>query len=141
VDLNKDPSHQHKLFIVSYVPVGFDTILAALERAALRNVKTDILHGGRVDVDSVTAFSERLPLADIYVWKSALESAGKYHGAVHAKCAVADGNMAFVTSANLTKAALEKNMELGVLIKGGEIPEKLNRHLDSLILSHVIGKV
>ena len=34
---------------------------------------------------------------------------------MHAKAAVADSRVAFLTSANLTEAALERNMELGVL--------------------------
>jgi phosphatidylserine/phosphatidylglycerophosphate/cardiolipin synthase-like enzyme len=37
---------------------------------------------------------------------------------MHAKAAVADSSTAFLTSANLTEAALERNMELGVLIHG-----------------------
>ena len=52
---------------------------------------------------------------------------------VHAKCAVADGNIAFVTSANLSEAAMERNMELGVLLRGGQVPGLLDRHLAALV--------
>jgi phosphatidylserine/phosphatidylglycerophosphate/cardiolipin synthase-like enzyme len=51
---------------------------------------------------------------------------------------VADGKLAFVTSANLTDAALEKNMEVGVLIKGGNIPNQLDRHLEALVTTRTI---
>jgi phosphatidylserine/phosphatidylglycerophosphate/cardiolipin synthase-like enzyme len=38
-------------------------------------------------------------------------------GVLHAKVVVADDEVAFITSANLTKAALDRNIELGVLIR------------------------
>ncbi|MFN8105307.1 MAG: phospholipase D-like domain-containing protein [Acidimicrobiia bacterium] len=41
---------------------------------------------------------------------------------LHAKCAVADDHTALVTSANLTGAGLEHNMELGLLVRGGGVP-------------------
>jgi phosphatidylserine/phosphatidylglycerophosphate/cardiolipin synthase-like enzyme len=37
-------------------------------------------------------------------------------GVLHAKALVADDEAVFVTSANLTEAALDRNIELGVLI-------------------------
>ena len=43
-------------------------------------------------------------------------------GKVHAKVAVADEAFCFISSANLTGHAMEKNMEAGVLIKGGATP-------------------
>ena len=38
-------------------------------------------------------------------------------GVLHAKAVVADDEAVFVTSANLTQAAFERNIELGVLIR------------------------
>jgi phosphatidylserine/phosphatidylglycerophosphate/cardiolipin synthase-like enzyme len=38
-------------------------------------------------------------------------------GVLHAKAVVADEKTVFVTSANLTEAALDRNIELGVLIR------------------------
>lgn len=38
-------------------------------------------------------------------------------GVLHAKAVVADDEVVFVTSANLTEAALDRNIELGVLIR------------------------
>jgi hypothetical protein len=37
-------------------------------------------------------------------------------GVLHAKAVVADDEVAFITSANLTEAALDRNIELGALI-------------------------
>lgn len=92
--------------------------------------------------DSVKAIKGILPLVDVYVWSSEKKSLpGQLSGAVHAKCAVADGEVAFITSANLTSAAMERNMELGVLVKGGELPSELHRHLEALISTKVIERV
>jgi cardiolipin synthase len=41
---------------------------------------------------------------------------------MHVKAAAADSRVAFLSGANLTEAALERNMELGVLIRGGHLP-------------------
>jgi phosphatidylserine/phosphatidylglycerophosphate/cardiolipin synthase-like enzyme len=54
---------------------------------------------------------------------------------MHAKAAVADSRIAFLTSANLTEAALERNMELGVLIRGGTLPGLIDRLIDGLVES------
>ena len=56
-------------------------------------------------------------------------------GLMHVKAAVADSRLAFLTSANLTEAALERNMELGVLIRGGTIPSAIDRLIDTLVES------
>jgi len=54
-------------------------------------------------------------------------------GLMHVKAAVADSRVAFLTSANLTEAALERNMELGALIRGGPLPASIDRLIDALV--------
>ncbi len=54
-------------------------------------------------------------------------------GLMHVKAAVADSRVAFLTSANLTEAALERNTELGVLIRGGDLPAAIDRLIDALL--------
>ena len=56
-------------------------------------------------------------------------------GLMHVKAAVVDSRVAFLTSANLTEAALERNMELGVLIRGGTLPASIDRLIDALVES------
>ncbi len=136
----------HSLFLVSYVAQNVGGILNALNQAIQRGVETSLLvelskqHGGRVDIDSVAMLKSNLPGAKIYSWESQLHGA-QVTGSVHAKCAVADRQIAFVTSANLTEAAMERNMELGVLIRGGQLPQTLHDHLDALVTTKQIGEV
>ena len=135
------------LFLVSFVAYKIDSIIEALRNAICRNVKIEILlesshaHGGKIDFDSIEMLKKALPSVNVYSWNSESKSSEILNGVVHAKCAVADCSRAFITSANLTRAAMENNMELGVLIHGGSIPEKLARHLEALIITGVIEKV
>ena len=46
--------------------------------------------------------------------------------------------MALITSANLTGKAMEDNMEIGTLIKGGNLPEQLSKHLAALVDEKII---
>ncbi|MBF2759126.1 MAG: hypothetical protein ISN28_02475 [Ectothiorhodospiraceae bacterium AqS1] len=68
-------------------------------------------HGGGVSVDGIAHMREALPFAKVYFWKDKGEEfAG---GKVHAKVAVCDEHLCFISSANLTGHAMEKNMEAG----------------------------
>jgi phosphatidylserine/phosphatidylglycerophosphate/cardiolipin synthase-like enzyme len=49
--------------------------------------------------------------------------------------------MCFITSANLTGHAMEKNMEAGVLIFGGRIAKLLDEHLRSLVDTKIVSPV
>lgn len=133
---------RHRLFLVSFVAYDVERITKALNNAAARGVQIDVLlesssaHGGKVSTDSVKAMRKAVPTANLYAWSG---QSGKPSGAsVHAKCAVADDTIAFITSANLTSAAMEKNMELGVLVRGGMLPDSLDRHLDALVTTGTV---
>lgn len=62
-------------------------------------------------------------------------------GRVHAKVAVADGDVCFITSANLTGHAMGQNMEAGVLLSGGQIPRLLHDHLEALVGTRIVSSV
>lgn len=138
---------KNRLFLVSFVAYNIDSVLLALREAIARSVRIDILfessknHGGKIDIDSIDMFKSSLPSVNMYSWVANKETNNGFIGAVHAKCAVTDGSLAFITSANLTKAAMDNNMELGVLIRGGNVPRELDRHLNALISTNVIKKI
>jgi phosphatidylserine/phosphatidylglycerophosphate/cardiolipin synthase-like enzyme len=48
---------------------------------------------------------------------------------MHAKVLVVDRSVALVGSANLTGYGLERNLECGLLIRGGPVPAALAEHL------------
>ena len=136
---------QNDLFLVSFVAYEVSSIVDALNAATARGVAIQILletstaHGGSLSVDPIATMRRCVPSAALYVWTD--RSAPFAEGRVHAKVAVADGNAAFLTSANLTGHALEKNMEAGVVISGGQVPSGLCAHLHALIETKVIRKI
>jgi phosphatidylserine/phosphatidylglycerophosphate/cardiolipin synthase-like enzyme len=138
---------QRDIFIVSFVAYKIDTVIKAMRDAIGRNVQINFLlessieHGGKVSQDSIKMMKSLFPSANIYSWSEKSDSSIEHHdSSIHAKCAIADGELAFITSANLTTAAMERNIELGVLIRGGKIPGELNKHLNSLINAKVFEK-
>lgn len=132
------------LFIVSFVAYDVQSVVEALNAAGDRGVDIRILletstsFGGSLSVDPVGAMASRVPAASLYVWTDRPEPFTD--GRVHAKVAVADGKIAFLTSANLTGHALEKNMEAGVIISGSHVPAALRSHLLALIEIKAIRK-
>jgi len=54
-------------------------------------------------------------------------------GVLHAKAIVTDEESVFVTSANLTEAALDRNIELGLLVRDPPLAASVSRHFRALI--------
>ena len=79
------------------------------------------------------------PGARLYGWLKKTDEFAD--GRVRAKVAVADGKVCFITSANLTGYAMERNIEAGILDTGGVVARGLNDHLRSLVDTGVISPV
>ena len=54
-------------------------------------------------------------------------------GVLHAKAVVIDESVVFVTSANLTEAALDRNFELGLLVRDRALAASVSSHFQALI--------
>lgn len=54
-------------------------------------------------------------------------------GVLHAKAVVIDDEVVFVTSANLTEAALDRNIELGLLVRDHALAASVSTHFRTLI--------
>jgi phosphatidylserine/phosphatidylglycerophosphate/cardiolipin synthase-like enzyme len=54
-------------------------------------------------------------------------------GVLHAKAVVTDDEAVFVTSANLTEAALDRNFEVGILVRDRSLALTLTSHFRGLI--------
>ena len=60
-------------------------------------------------------------------------------GVLHAKAVVVDDEAVFITSANLTEAALDRNIELGVLIRHRVLATSVANHFQALIDTHLLS--
>ena len=54
-------------------------------------------------------------------------------GVLHAKAVVADAESVFVTSANLTDAAFDRNIELGILVRDRALAASVTSHFEGLV--------
>lgn len=137
-------SAKQTLFVTSFVAYDVSTIVKALNDASTRGVSISMLlessqvHGGSISFDVISRMRTLVPTAKLYAWR---ERAAQFaDGRVHAKVAVADGDVCFITSANLTGHAMEQNMEVGVLISGGDIPKLILDHFLALVDTRLISE-
>lgn len=133
------------LFVTSFVAYDVLSVVEALNNANARGVSVSMLlessrdYGGSISFDVVSKMRKLVPCAQLYVWRE--RTVQFADGRVHAKVAVADGAMCFITSANLTGHAMDVNMEVGVLVSGGAVPRQLHDHLESLVGTKIISLV
>jgi phosphatidylserine/phosphatidylglycerophosphate/cardiolipin synthase-like enzyme len=139
-----------KLIVVSFavykVREVADALIAAAQRACdvVVVLESEAESGGKVTYEMAAALGSDVPAhAKLYTWPYDLrpETGSGKRASLHAKCAVADGERLLVSSANLTEYAFTKNMELGLLVEGGDIPSRVNRHFDALITDGVLRPI
>lgn len=138
---------QRQLLVVSFAVYKIPEVTQALIRAFERDVDLRICveapgsSGQRMAYDTVKALGQDMQQrAEIYIWprdQRPTDPAGK-SGSLHAKCAVADDQLLFISSANLTNYAMNLNMELGTLIHGGPLPAMVAKHFARLMESSVL---
>lgn len=135
------------LTLVSYAVFGVQAVVEALASAVGRRVTVRVVlefrgAEGEQTYDPLKALKGLDPRIEVYHWpyeERPVREDGK-RGYIHVKCAVADGRVSFISSANLTTYALEANMELGVLIEGGSVPQRIQEHFDRLMASGVLER-
>lgn len=133
---------RENLLIVAYtmhrIKSLHEALLLALERGVrLTLVIEDLSHTGDMSLGALRKLSAKSSFRRYYVWpREEKHPDGVVN--LHVKCLVADGRKMLVGSANVTKAAMERNMELGVLITGGPEPKEVSRHFEWLIRDGVL---
>jgi phosphatidylserine/phosphatidylglycerophosphate/cardiolipin synthase-like enzyme len=135
---------------VSYAVYSIPNIQEAVVRAAKRGVRITVVVETPNKLDVQNEYSTLKALGDdvarcstVYYWPKEnrkVDATGKI-GILHVKCVVGDGRWLFLCSANLTKYAFSLNMELGVLITGGQAPQKIETMFDGLIHDGVFAAV
>ncbi len=143
-------SAQQELIIVTFAAYKVPDIISAIKQALNRGVRIRFIaetvdeSEGKVTFNALLAFGDAVAdQVEVYVWPLENRERGinNKHGTLHAKCAVADRKVAFISSANLTEYALNINMEVGVLIRDQSFPQTLAMQFDRLILQRVLVKV
>lgn len=143
-------SARQRITLVSYAVYRIPNICEALVRAARRGVRINVIVEtpdrleGENEYSTLRALgAEVAACAAVFFWpqeQRAQSAHGKY-GILHVKCAVADGRWLFLSSANLTEYAFGINMELGVLISGGDLPTRVESQFDRLIALGMLVRI
>ena len=136
------------LVLLSYATYKVAKLAGDLGKAIERGVRVTLIledpdnPGGPLDLGTTHPFESIKETASIYRWpKENRQPDFSPEARLHAKCVIADRSRVLITSANLTSAGINDNVELGVLIQAGSLPEKLSDHLDQLIEEGAFEKV
>lgn len=73
---------------------------------------------------------DRLP--SLFYFSPSIECDWRKRAAMHAKLIVIDQQRTFISSANLTRAAHTKNIEIGTIIEGTETASRLTKYFEGL---------
>lgn len=119
---------QQEILLVSFATYPPAGVTAALVSAAERGVSVTLLLERSEDKPGWNGMLEPFPelKAMQLCWPLAERPP---RASLHAKVLVIDRRVAVVGSANLTEWALERNLECGLLVRGGPVPGLLAEHL------------
>lgn len=139
---------QRSLICLSFAAYKADVVQSELVAAAERGVdvmlilETEADSKGGLSRDARAAFEVLEGVASFFLWPGENRpSVGSGTARFHAKAVVADRSVAFVSSANLTGAAIDSNVELGLVVRGGPVPEQLETQIRELIANGVLRRV
>lgn len=135
-------SAKTRITLVSFAVYRIPNISNALVRAAKRGVKLKVIVEtpdrikGEGEYSTIRALGQEVAACStVYFWPKENRPVGDNNnvGILHVKCAVADSECLFLSSANLTQQAFTINMELGMLVRGGMMPGRVEQQFERLI--------
>ncbi len=123
------------LLLTTYNANPPSELIDALSAAEDRGVEIELVFESKISDSKISRLIEVLKKVSAYQWpqENRPETHSEYSPSFHAKFVLADDEHLVVSSANLTGYALDKNIELGVLISGGDQPKSVRRYYDELI--------
>ena len=123
-------------------------LTASLAQAIAKGIQVTLIletpdnPGGPLNLGPGHPFEPLRTTACFYRWPlETREAPFSAMARLHAKCVIADRSSALITSDNLTSAGINDNIELGVLIQAGTLPERLSLHLELLIKQGALERV
>ncbi len=141
---------QKSLFLSSFTFYKVGEIVDRLDAAARRGVEISLLletpqsSHYKVRVDPLENINEDLKnKLHLYIWpyKKRIIDGDPQTGSLHAKFILQDKAKLFISSANLTQSAMDRNIELGVIIEDRNVIQKMSEHLSILISENLITRI
>ena len=78
------------------------------------------------------------PLPELFYDPRALELAAEKRACLHAKCVVVDHHTVFISSANFTEAAQQRNIEVGLLARSPSLAKQVEAHFNALVAAGML---
>jgi phosphatidylserine/phosphatidylglycerophosphate/cardiolipin synthase-like enzyme len=75
---------------------------------------------------------------EVFFDPRSLETDSQKRACLHAKCIVVDRKAVFVSSANFTEAAQQRNLEVGLLIHCPRLADRVQEHFNSLVAERLL---
>ncbi|HEX5493429.1 MAG TPA: DISARM system phospholipase D-like protein DrmC [Mycobacteriales bacterium] len=134
-----------ELLLMTYSARPYPPLLAALSAAVARGVAVDVVvetlagaGSALAGTEPAAAFAE-VPGLALWHWPAGRRD--RPGAKMHAKLAVADRRVLLVSSANLTASGVDRNIESGVLIRGGSAPRRAAEHVAELRAAGVLARL
>ncbi|WP_144118322.1 DISARM system phospholipase D-like protein DrmC [Catellatospora sichuanensis] len=136
---------RYELLMMTYSARAHSPVLSALTEAVSRGVVVSIvvetlagaggaLHGP----EPADAFAS---VAAVKLWHWPPKQRTESGARTHAKIAVADRRTLLVSSANLTQSGVGRNIEAGLLVRGGTAPQRAAEHITQLQTAGVLVRL
>jgi phosphatidylserine/phosphatidylglycerophosphate/cardiolipin synthase-like enzyme len=122
-------------------PPVIDALIAARARGVRVSVVVETLQGagGALAGTEPAATFRMVPGVELWHWPAAART--EQGAKMHAKIAVADRSVLFVSSANLTQSGVETNIEAGILVRGGPAPRRAAEHVTQLAAAGMLTRL
>lgn len=125
-----------ELILMTYSAKPHDRLRNALTAASARGVTMTVVvetlqgAGGAIaGSEPAAAFRD---VAGVELWHWPVAARVETGGKMHAKLAIADRQAMLVSSANLTESGVSRNIEAGLLVRGGTAPQRAAEHIGEL---------
>lgn len=125
-----------ELLAMTYAARPYPALTQALTEATARGVQTHVvvetLAGARGLLSGREPAGAFAAVPGLRLWHWVRDPGADSYARQHAKLAVADRRVLFLGSANLTESAARRNIEAGVLVRGGDAPQRAAEHIAEL---------
>jgi phosphatidylserine/phosphatidylglycerophosphate/cardiolipin synthase-like enzyme len=133
-----------ELLLMTYSAKPYEPLRTALASAVKRGVNVAAVvetlqgAGSAISGDEPAAAFQGL---NVQLWHWPAGNRAELNAKMHAKIAVADRRWLLVSSANLTHSGVGKNIEAGLLIRGGTAPQRAAEHIAALRSAGVLQRL
>lgn len=137
-------SAKDHLTLATYSAGKVDDLIEALDRRRRGGVNIRlILETPKSDgsgPDCPKVFERLVPYVNALHWPRGSREDHDWTS-MHVKVLIRDSDAVLITSANMSRAAMRDNMELGVKMEGGSLPGRLRKHFDELEEAKVLEAI